>query len=43
MDHTLRSFEEGIKRSWMRSKLRENDLDEIQIKGECMEIEPSRD
>ena len=43
MGHTLRRYEEEIKRSWMGSKLRESGLDETQIDRECLEIGPSRD
>ena len=31
MGHTLKGFEEGTKWSWIGSKLRESNLDEIQI------------
>ena len=31
MDHTLRRFEEGTKWSWMGTKLRDSNLDEMQI------------
>ena len=43
MGHTLRRFEEGTKWSWIGSKLRESDFDEIQIEQECLRIGLYRD
>ena len=43
MGHTLRGFEEGTKWSWIGSKLRESNLDEIQIEQECLGIGLYRD
>ena len=38
-----RRCDKGIKLSWIGSKLRESDLDEIQIEGECFGIGPTWD